>query len=833
MIQLKVYSDKNRTDQYFLDLYKTSPIKVSLAIEDITDTSTSSSFSKAFRVPATQANDEFFKTAFLVNGLDFDVTQKKPAEILVDGNEFRRGHVRLQKVFRNETQGLTDYELLFLGETRDFASAIGDTPMCDLVIPDITHNFSKDNIKLSWEAYPDTPGASGTTGLVNGNVVYPLIDFGNNYDDDGCTVETRIATHNIHGQACNSNFYFTHNASDGVDVSRFKPMVRAKKIWDQIFYDAGFTYTSNFLGEMGDNIDTGIFKQLYVSAFGNDAAITVDATLGSQNNFRAYGDNNSEGGCDDTAKFPDEAEDQGNNYDPVTSYYTLPEEGDYTFQSRIFGEATSGGGTGEDRNASFYTVFQHSPDGGTSWLSLPSPSLCREYGYIDNQTTVNVTAAGQPGPSVGDLIRVRVECCNDGDSRFRSVHFFCTQSPSVGFNPTTFFDCEYKQIDFIKDVLTSFRLVMQPNPNRDRDFIIEPWINFHLRGEILDWSSKLVNDKDFQIEPLFFTQQNEIDFNLEEDADLVADYHRKVYKENYGYLEFDANNELLKGKRDIAVNYAPTPLTTIDGEPSDSAWVIPRLCTNEAEADGNQFLPIKAKTRFLFYNGTKVTHPTNPIEWYFRNDNNGIGYYPVVSPISGQAIGTPNPENTILQWFKDVTYYIPTATTQWQGQSMYDIYWSDYIQSLYASFARKVTAYFKLDYLDIYDFTFDKVIFVNGNYYSVNKISDVPIGDEALVKVELLRALSYSPFTTPIDTGMQLAQEYNTAADACQGSGADQTVTYVGLLGVGTTLQGFSGVQGNNGFFKIVTNVEEPQYVDYVIGVNDDDEVISIQNICP
>ena len=80
--------------------------------------------------------------------------------------------------------------------------------------------------------------------------------------------------------------------------------------------------------------------------------------------------------------------------------------------------------------------------------------------------------------------------------------------------------------------------------------------------------------------------------------------------------EFDANNELLKGKREIKVNYAPTPLTVVQGEPNNSAWVIPRLCSNETE-EQVQFLPIKAKTRFLFFNGSKVTHPTQPIVCFF------------------------------------------------------------------------------------------------------------------------------------------------------------------------------------------------------------------------
>ena len=66
----------------FIDLYEQDPIKLTYSIEDITNTETKSVFSRQFRVPATTHNFEFFSTAFEINGLDFDVTQKYTAQIL-------------------------------------------------------------------------------------------------------------------------------------------------------------------------------------------------------------------------------------------------------------------------------------------------------------------------------------------------------------------------------------------------------------------------------------------------------------------------------------------------------------------------------------------------------------------------------------------------------------------------------------------------------------------------------------------------------------------------------------------------------------------------------
>ena len=753
MIQLKVYDDSG--DQFFLDMYETSPLKINLSIEDITTSETSSNFSRAFRVPANGHNAPFFKTAFEVEGLDFNVTIKKHAEVLVDGNQFRTGHIRLQKIYRNAKTGLIDYEILFMGETRDFSSIIGDSKMCELQIPDITHTFDGDAVLDSWAAYPDSPQATGTTGLVNGNVIYPLIDFGNTYDNNGCVEQPRIATNHTSQGSCSGNDYFTNQGGQpgthGINYTRFKPMIRAKKLWDAIFDRTGFTYTSNFIGTPGDNDEVGLFKQLYVSAFGNDETITVDPSIGSSDLFEASSTMYTSG-TSGVLPFNQELSDPGNNYNPQTYQYTAPAttspNSTFTFEAKVFIDCVQGGGTDDSDFPTDYIIYFRK-----NGVMAATPSLCTSC------QTVTLTHNLSLNP--GDVIDVYFEVCDlAGNNGIIPQTFKCTSAATGQFNPTQYLDCEYKQIDFIKDVLTSFKLVMQPNPNKDNDFIIEPWANFIGTGDVLDWSAKLMNEKDLQIEPLFFTQTDEIDFNMEEDSDQINTYHKKVWKETYGYLEFDSNSELLKGKRDIAVNYAPTPMGVIDGDPNNSNWVIPKIRTVEAEDQGPQHLPIKAKTRFLFYNGGRINENVvgSGTLWYFdtatthsqTNDTTGgIAYYGQVSPISGSALDLATDADLILQWYKDVIYYVPNSSfapyTNWAGQSMYETYWSAYIQSLYASGARRVTAYFTLNELDLYDFTFDKVIFLNGTYYRVEKIMDAQVGTTNPTKVQLIKLLDYRP----------------------------------------------------------------------------------------
>jgi hypothetical protein len=283
MIQLKVYNNTAKTEQYWIDLYDTEPIKLTLSIEDITSTDATSTFSKTFRVPGTRKNAEFFKNSFDVDGILYDVTIKKPAEILVDGAEFKQGHIRLQSIVLNTELDRYDYELLFLGETRDFSSIIGDRGLCQLDLSDLigglgpNDSLDADSLVQSWQAFPES--ASLTAGLHNGNIIYPLVDHGNTYDNAGEAIETKISVDADSGHAD----IFTKSGHP-LTFDRMKPMIRAKRIVDQIFADAGYTYSSEFF-------QSERFHQIYISAWGNEASINISSAGGANSANCASGNN--------------------------------------------------------------------------------------------------------------------------------------------------------------------------------------------------------------------------------------------------------------------------------------------------------------------------------------------------------------------------------------------------------------------------------------------------------------------------------------------------------------------------------------------------------------
>ena len=746
MIQLKVYDSPAKVEQTFLDLYETEPIKLTLSIEDITNADATSTFSKTFKVPGTRKNWEFFKNAFDVDGTMFDVTVKKPAEILVDGAEFKQGHIRLQKIYLNTLEDKIDYELVFLGETRNFSSLIGDRSLCELEMPDVVGGASGaltyNDVVESWKAYPadrgyDTNPASGTykaeitfapsltNGLHDGNIIYPLIDHGNTYDSAGNVDQTRISV--------DGSYNFTQQSSP-LFINRLKPMIRAKRIWDQIFSDAGYTYESQF-------IDSALFQQIYISAFGNLPNVNWDNGASSTNSENiAHGENPS--GAINSIVYTTNIIDAGGNFTPTTfgggayTAYQIPLGGEYCMEASIYWL-----GTFESSD------YISTPVGAklVIWNNTQSVALA-ETSYQPSGSTIIVSGtfntATTPNFAIGDEIILRVvEQSLVTDYFVDDVSFSVTCAPGI-FNPITAFDCTYKQIDFIKDILTSFRLVLAPDPNNPLNFIVEPWQEYINSGDVLDWSHKLVENRDVQVEPLFYDQSAEIEFAMQPGGDYVNIYHQQATDHVYGWLQFQSNNDLLIGKRDVKlIGMAPTPIAVIEG--GDTDYILPQIHTHSATDTGTQHLAIKARTRMLFYNGLQYIN-TIAHRWYLdgwtMSATDHFHYYPLVSPYQEWPI-TPTSLN--LNFANDIQYWGAVPGYNDNGYTLYTEYWSRYIESLYNKYSRRVTANFVLNNIDLNNFSFDDTIFVNGTYYRPEKIIDVQIGQYSEATVQLITANDY------------------------------------------------------------------------------------------
>ena len=841
MIQLKVYKIKGDSDTaLFLDLYETEPIKLTLSIEDITQADATSVFSKTFRVPATRHNNEFFENAYEVDGIDFDVTLKNYAEILVDGAEFREGHIRLQKIFRNQDLDRIDYELLFLGETRDFSSTIAEKTLCQLTMTDFdweglpnvytnaddfTGPFTYTNIVQSWLAFPQT--ANITAGYADGDIIMPLIDHGNTYTD-GDPDQGTVAL----GATGSGVRSFTHSANS-LALTRMKPMIRAKRVLDQIFEDVGYTYSSTFL-------NSDLFHQMYISAFGNNERIGMEIDQVTGTNFES---NNPTSGENDINAFmynDNVITNIAGNFTVGASNVSMGGNGSYF---TCPGDATLGGNfyiMSASAELAAYVEQSNGPN-----VSVPAfVRLCvvNTPGGTITQTLATGNNAGNGStstinwdsrnggyqPIAGDIIQVFLDTSSGfvDYSYADNTYWDCTAAPGDYYAPLDL-DCEHKQIDYVKDILTMFRLVMQPDNKRPNNFIIEPWQEFIGSGTTYDWSHKLVEDMDSVLEPLFNTQSATIEYSFAQDEDFINKFHFDNNKHPYGYLQFNSTNELLKGTRKIDVKgIAPTPIDQIidtTGVHPEPTFILPSIVevTGEQTASNPsrpEQLPLKPKTRFLFYNG-KIPITVSQHEWYLNNDSGNAVLqtnYPLVSSYENWPV---QQTSLNLNFSNDTRYYInPSPGTGYfdQGSTLFDEYWSRYISSLYNKFSRRLTAKFILNNVDLQELTFDDVIFVNGKYYRPEKIIDAQVGAETVVTCQLITLNDQRPIwlDEPL-TGFSVVAS-NTS---CVGQEGEIQITTNGTPAFTWELDA-SGAQGNvnpSGSAPFTFTISAPVGVDTLI----------------
>ncbi len=718
MLQIYVYDDAG--NKYNLDLYREEPLKLTISAEELKDIPrVNSAFSKQFRIPATQNNSKVFKWWYEVNTVDFDITQRVAAEIFVDGEFYKSGHIRIEKAYVNHDTTQIDLEIVFFGETRDFASQLGEINMNRLQLQDLNHDLTIANVEASWDL-----------NLKNGDIVYAVANRGNDYDDTGAptndTAEVASQSHHTYSFQKNAHPLLTQQLT---------PMIKVKAIIDAIFAQTDYNYTSN------SYFNTALFGGLYTDGV-PDASDVIKEAAGT---FEAHSTGQLLNTSIEFVEFDSEISDLSNSF--YNYQFLPPADGDYTF----------------DNNVNLYLgrgIFNPSPDYRV--VMVQGSTILYDSGTISAPSGIGGYFVAVPFAGTYTLdaftgsnsVNIQVTVTNsNGNNQIPSTggttvpptKFHCTGFvPASGSDPVvvnTLLKYDVKCIDFLKSILTKFKLIMVPSPDNEFEFEIQPWVEYMGSGAQYDWTEKLDGSKDVQLQPIFFEQSQIIDFKDQSDEDFINKDFEELNGRGYGELRYDSQSDMLTDIRNITTVFAPTPVETVEGFPDTSDFVIPILCKrgDEPADHGNlQVLPIKPKPRLLFYNGKSATLPATE-EWRLSGDGGGsntlYNYYPRFT----QSSTYPSSASSLnLNWFRDTP--IAPATLN-LGESVYERYWNKYISELYSPFARVYTGYFNIDAQDIRPLEFKDIIFVQNAWYRVLKIYDAPLTANSLVKVDLVKIL--------------------------------------------------------------------------------------------
>lgn len=716
---MKLYV-KNSTNYILLDLMENNPIKLTMSVSDVIEpTANPSTFSQTFRVPNTPNNDTFFKSAFNINSITFDATIKIDAYVEDSNVIISVGNIRLSNIYTNNRDKNVEYEVTFFGEVSDFGSKIGGSFLNSLDLTAYNHEKTYLNVTNSWNK-----------NLFDGDIIYPLIEWGYDYLD-GHPIQNTLALHD--GTFAPSGF--TKN-SHPLSLDQFKPVIRAKVLIDAIFKQSGFTYDSIFLN--GSD-----FMNQYVITEQTDSAIdNTISKLAANGLWQQVLPNALE-----KISFPYEVYDNLNAFDNSSMTFRVPIQFPNPLDYYIF---EIGGWFTLNYNflvdsfdIQLFNVTTNTVIGTVNYLVTPYVPY-----YFNHIFNVPNSVGGIPLASLGDELIFRVYSVVPFNSARNNVSE-CTlrQNTSVGniIVVQKYLPTNVKTIDFLKAIIERYNLVFEPSKTKEKHFTITPWVDWVEQGTQRDWTNLVDANIDIKSTPLFTSQTRSNTWLDDEDSDYVNYNFQTATKTTYGQLDLDSNIEILTGKTITQSLFSPTPLLPIGNSSADAGasanqklaakFLIPHI----AKDTTTERTPITPKLRLVYYTGLMDA----PIEWHMQNDSAvsiSQTKYPLVSQYS--VLDYSNNfidmawRNSAPLW--DITPSVsnPPART---SRDLWNNYWQKWYDFTFDKYGRILEMNIVLDYRNIWDLKFNDKIFIKDSWFMVNKITDYIVGKKTSCKVELVR----------------------------------------------------------------------------------------------
>ena len=702
-----------------LDLLESNPIKLTMSVSDIIEpTESPSTFSQTFRVPNTATNDLFFKSAFNINAVTFDATKKIDAYIDDSNVIIAVGNIRLSNIFTNNRDNNSEYEITFFGEVSDFASKIGGGFLNSLSLSQYNHEKSYVNIVNSWNL-----------NLLNGDVIYPLIEWGYDYLD-GQPVQNTLSNHD--NQLSKKGFTANNHP---LSIGQFKPVIRAKVLIDAIFASSGYTYESDFL-------DGSDFMNQYIITEQVDRA--EDSTISKlevnglwQQVLGAFTQN---------IKFPYEVYDPSNSFDTSTMVFKVPIQFTNPLDYYIF---DIGGWVTLNYNfvldffdIEIFNITTNTVIATTTYTATPFVPY-----YFFHTFNIPNSLGGVPIASLGDELVFRINSTVPLSSARNNISTATLrQTTSVGdiTNLKNFLPNNVKNIDFLKAIIQRYNLVLEPSKSKEKHFEITPWVDWVEQGTQRDWTDYVDGNVDIQSTPLFNSQTRANTWLDDEDSDYVNYNFQTATKTTYGQLDLDSNIEVLTGKTVTQSLFSPTPLLPIgnasaetDAHPNQklaARFLIPHI----AKDTTTERTPITPKLRLVYYNGLVAA----PLDWHVKNDANvtqHLSQYPLVSQYSQFNATNFNDlawRNAAPLW--DITPSVANPEMR-TSNDLWNTYWRKWYDFTFDKFGRILEMNIILDYKKIWDLKFNDKIFIKDSWFMINKITDYVVGQPTSCKVELVR----------------------------------------------------------------------------------------------
>lgn len=567
-----------------LDLFKDEEILISDNITGLFDIGTlPSDFSRQILLPGTKKNNAFFEHVYDIsidNPFLFATNQKVTAYLDFDGLYLATGYLQLNKVNVLENKFIESYEVSIFGTVSSFARDISRSTLNDLsTLNQYNHTSSFDNITGSW-----------TGGLFNGDIVYPLADYGKGIYYD-----------------YNQYSFGVNEAIGALGVADFKPAIRIIKVLDAIFEQYGYTYESDFLTSsffddiymicdrdlrypVYDDIDLNTFGQIKIAPVSGSF---TDITLQSGSYQHLVYENveyDPEGRIDSSIEY---------NTSTFSAY-----RGKIKIVCQVSGSELSSGS------------FVITGSAGVPQFNLQAYRTSGTPGNIDNVELEAInnyfrewSSTQKAGDKTHEVEQEFVLNLVSGSYQFRLKYEPYGDNPdfSVVLNPNSNTDSYLsieevtnaadlrvmnipqnmpygqsgiKQIDFIKGLQQKYNLVIYPSKTKPNHFIIDTFNNWYKKGVVKSFDNFIDVSKSISVTPANNLAVNKLEFGGVLGKDLLAQNFDKENNRNFGKsIYIDNQNFFSQGELKVEPVFSESPLRYVQGTGVSGSYVPPATGT--------------------------------------------------------------------------------------------------------------------------------------------------------------------------------------------------------------------------------------------------------------
>lgn len=708
MIRTRIFIENNA-----LDLYDDVAAEFTYAIDDVKEfASRNTSFSKTITVPGSSTNNKLFGHVFeftssnpydssLPNvGTNFNPAVVANCIILVDNIQIFKGVLRLLQI--NVDQGTLEYECAVFGELGGFANAIANLKLENLDFSGYDHDWTVSNIQASWQSI----NASG--------YYYPLIDYG------------KVSTNKHDWQ-----------------FKALRPAYYVREMIDKIITNSGYTYESSFL-------DTNLIKRLIIPQNTKVMQQRSTLVLGASINVASYTSSSNIAFTTNTAgDFSYSATNREFTYTNATS---LTSDISLTF-----------GGTVTAINPSLNTVqvqlYRNAVLIGLNTFVIDATPQ----NFSGIITAQNVTF------NQNDTLYLRA-VINGEFNMTGGVLSVQSQNPEqlipVNYGETIRMNEHIPkgifQKDFITSIVKMFNLYVTEDPNRSKHLIISPGTYYYQRGEdvlfaindfgdllevelgvnliiepgqsaFLDWTYKIDRAKPMVIRPMSELNARFFEYKYRPDNDYFNEQYQKKYDLGYGDRILDTGFSFGGDKETAQVIFSATPLVGYPGEDKvyPTIFKLSNITNPNAVGGGTEdatdhnirIMQAKKKTTtsWQILNGATVLATLSE-----------YGY-------AGNLDDPKTPENDINFGAPRELYFTLPSGEEYPNTNLFSGFWFDYVAEITDKDSKLLTAFVKLNELDIANLNFSRLIYIDGALWRLNKIIDFNTQDTT--RCEFLRVI--------------------------------------------------------------------------------------------